>query len=114
MKPIAVYTTVASVDEARAMANALVEQRLAACAQIEPIESVYAWKGAVQREPEWRIVFKTAGEQYAAVEAAIRALHGYELPAIHAVPFEHAFQPYADWIEANSGGLSTERSNRGP
>lgn len=111
MKPIAVYTTVASVDEARTMAHALVEQRLAACAQIEPIESVYAWKGAVQREPEWRILFKTTGERYAAVEAAIRALHGYELPAIHAVPFEHAFQPYADWIEANSDGPQADQSS---
>jgi len=48
MKPIAVVTTMASKKEARAMAQALVEAKLAACAQISRIESVYAWKGAIE------------------------------------------------------------------
>ncbi len=53
---------------------------------------------------ESRVLFKTTSERYAAVEAAIRALHGYELPAIHAIPFEHVYVPYGEWIAANSTG----------
>lgn len=106
MKLIAVYTTVATPDDARRIATALVERRLAACAQITAIDSVYAWQGAVQHEPEWRVMAKTTAAQYAAVEAAIRGLHPYDLPAIHAVAIEQAFAPYAAWVaEGSSGGL---------
>jgi periplasmic divalent cation tolerance protein len=59
MKPIAVVTTVASREEAHRLARMLVERKLAACAQISEIESVYRWKGEVQQEPEFRILFKT-------------------------------------------------------
>ena len=104
MKLIAVVTTVARRDDARRMARALVERKLAACAQISGIESFYSWHGAVQDEPEWRILFKTTAGSYAAVEAAIRELHPYELPAIHAVHIEHVFAPYADWVEKGSTG----------
>ena len=104
MKLIAVFTTVATRDEARRLAEVLVERRLAACAQISEIESFYSWKGAVQNQQEWRILFKTTAERYAAVEAAIRELHGYELPAIHAVAIEQAFPPYAAWVEEGSSG----------
>ena len=102
MSVIAVYTTVATRDEARAMARALVERKLAACAQISEIESFYRWKGAVENEPEFRVLFKTTAAQYPAVEAAIRELHSYELPGIYGVTIEQAFAPYAAWIREGS------------
>ncbi|MES2999925.1 MAG: divalent-cation tolerance protein CutA [Pseudomonadota bacterium] len=101
---LAIFTTVATRDEARRMAKAIVERKLAACAQISEIESFYIWKGAVRNEPECRILFKTTAAQYVAVEAAIRELHSYELPAIHAVAMEHVHAPYAEWIEEGSSG----------
>jgi periplasmic divalent cation tolerance protein len=99
MAAIAVVTTVANREEARRMARALVERRLAACAQISEIESFYTWKGAVQNEPEFRVLFKTLERSYAEVERAIRELHSYELPAIHAFAFEHVLPAYGEWIE---------------
>ncbi len=101
MTPIAVITTVDSLDDAHALARSLVERRLAACAQISQIESFYRWEDAVQQEPEYRILFKTVAEQYAVVEAAIREMHPYELPAIHATAFEQVSAAYGQWIEAN-------------
>lgn len=98
MTLLAVTTTVGSEDDARAMARALVEQRLAACAQIERIESVYRWEGAVQQDVEWRLVFKTQRTLYPHVEQTIRALHRYTLPAIHAVAVEAASADYAAWV----------------
>ena len=102
MSAIAVVTTVGSKKEARRMAHALVEAKLAACAQMSKIESVYAWKGAIEHGKEYRVLFKTTVERYDAVERAIRNLHSYELPAIHAFAFERISTPYADWIESNS------------
>lgn len=105
MNPIAVTTTVGSRAEAQSMARALVERKLAACAQIDAIESFYTWNGAVQNEPEFRITFKTTDAQYAAIEAAIRELHSFELPAIHAVALAHVFAPYAHWVGENVTGV---------
>jgi len=73
-RPIAVVTTVASRDDARRLALALVERKLAACAQVSAIESIYPWKGVVQEEPEFRLLLKTTEARYAAIEAAIREL----------------------------------------
>jgi periplasmic divalent cation tolerance protein len=102
MNAIAVVTTVGDQEEARRMARTLVERRLAACAQIEKIESVYTWKGTIEHGDEYRVLFKTVEARYEAVERAIRELHSYELPAIHAVPFAHVSAPYAAWIEENA------------
>jgi periplasmic divalent cation tolerance protein len=104
MKPIAVVTTVGSKKEARRLARSLVEARLAACAQISRIESVYAWKGAIESGKEYRVLLKTTEESYPAIERAIRDLHSYELPAIHAFAFEHVYPAYAEWIAENAGG----------
>lgn len=104
--PIAVVTTVGTRDEAMRIAEALVARRLAACVQIGVIESVYAWKGELHRDPEFRVLAKTTEQRYAAVEAAIRELHSYELPAIHAIAFAHVFAPYGEWIAENSNGRS--------
>ena len=100
--PWLVITTVATADEARTMARAMVERRLAACAQITAIESVYRWQGQVEHEPEFRLLLKTRAECYAELEAAIRAMHPYELPAIHALPTAMAYGPYAEWVEAST------------
>lgn len=98
--PLLVVTTVGSAKQARALGRAMVERRLAACAQISAIESIYRWQGTVEHEPEWRVLFKTRADGYAALEGAIRELHPYELPAIHAIATVRAYAPYADWVGA--------------
>lgn len=93
-----VLTTVATRANADALARAMVEQRLAACAQISAIDSVYRWQGAVQSEGEFRVLFKTTAERYPALEAALRSSHPYELPAIVALPVVQALPAFADWV----------------
>ncbi len=102
MTTIAVATTVGDKKEARRIAQALVEAGLAACVHIDKIESVYAWKGAIEHGKEYRLLAKTTAERYGAVEAAIRDMHSYELPAIYAIAVDHIFAPYAAWIEQSS------------
>ena len=102
MDTIAVLTTIDSLDRAQAMAEALVKRKLAACVQISSIESVYRWQGETRREPEYRLMVKTVKKRYADVEAAIRELHTYDLPAIYAFEMTDAFAPYAEWVADNS------------
>src|ERR1700704_5199378 len=104
MRLLAVFTTVATAEAARKMSRALVERKLAACAHITSIESVYSWKGAVRNEAEYRVMFKTTAAQYQALEAAVRELHTYELPAVYALAIENAFEPYAAWVAEGSSG----------
>jgi len=98
--PIAVVTTVATREQAQALARALVEQRLAACVQISAIDSVYRWDGALQCEPEWRLWCKTTTQRWPAIEAAIREGHPYALPQICAFALDLVHAPYAAWIRA--------------
>ena len=97
-----VVTTVGNADDAARLARALVERGLAACAQISAIESYYVWQGAIEHDDEHRILFKVAASAYDAAERAIRELHPYELPAIHAIPVDRAWEPYRVWVERNS------------
>lgn len=102
MQLIAIYTTTSTREEAQHIARTLLERQLVACIQIEHIESFYIWNGAIQHEPEYRLMLKTTADQYTAVESAIRELHSYELPAIHALPVMQAYAPYADWVIAST------------
>jgi periplasmic divalent cation tolerance protein len=104
MRCIAVVTTVGRLTEAQTMARALVERRLAACAQIESIESFYSWNGALQHEPEHRVLLKTIAPRFDELAAAIRSLHSYELPAIHALTLDPIDPLYARWIEQQCTG----------
>ena len=97
-----VVTTVGNAADAALLARTLVERGLAACAQISAIESYYAWQGAIEHDDERRILFKVAASAYDVAERAIRELHPYELPAIHAIPVERAWEPYRAWVLENS------------
>jgi len=99
-----VSTTVSSPEDARRIALEVVRRKLAACAQIASVESCYQWKGTLQNEREYRVEFKTTEDRYPAVEAAIRELHPYELPDIHAVGLDQVFAPYATWVAEGSTG----------
>jgi len=97
---IMVFTTVASSEEANRLAQALVEQRLAACVQIDgPITSCYRWKDAVETAAEWRLTIKTRAALYDPLEEAIRKLHSYEQPEILALPITAGSTGYMKWIE---------------
>ena len=93
-----VLTTVGARADADRLARAMVEQRLAACAHIEAIDSVYRWQGEVQAEGEFRLLLKTTAARYPALEAALRREHPYTLPAIVALPCAQAEPAFAAWV----------------
>ena len=96
---VQVITTVASAEEARRIAAALVEERLAACVQIVgPIESIYRWQGKVETATEWQCWIKTRRQHYGSVEAAVRRLHSYQLPEILAMPIIAGSEAYLKWL----------------
>jgi periplasmic divalent cation tolerance protein len=95
-----VLTTCGSEDEARRIANYLLENRLAACVNLLPrIESIYRWQGKVESSREWLLLIKTTAGKFASVRDAIRELHSYELPECIAIAIEDGSPDYLKWIE---------------
>lgn len=98
-----VYTTLPDEEAARRTARILVDERLAACANFFPIGSIYRWKGEVQSEREWALVIKTRDALYPRLEARLRELHPYEVPAIVAYAIAAGLPDYLEWIERETG-----------
>jgi periplasmic divalent cation tolerance protein len=97
---IVVFVTTTNREEAARLAEMLVGSRLAACVQILPeIESVYRWKGQVQREAEVLLLVKSTRDRFDELERQIRAIHSYETPEILAVEATAISEPYRKWLE---------------
>jgi periplasmic divalent cation tolerance protein len=109
METLLVLTNLPDRPGAERLAQTLVECRLAACVNIlPPCESVYRWQGKVENAQEHPMLIKTTRDRYAALEAAIRAAHPYELPEIMAVPLAAGFAAYLDWVAAETRPLDPD------
>jgi periplasmic divalent cation tolerance protein len=97
---IVVFVTCASLAEARRIARSVVESRLAACANLLPgqVESIYRWKGRVERARERFLVIKTTRAKFPALREAILRLHSYDVPEIIALPIAAGLPAYLAWI----------------
>jgi periplasmic divalent cation tolerance protein len=103
MSALVVFTNLPDRTAAERLAEALVEQRVAACVNIVgPCRSVYRWNGVLQKDDEHLMLIKTSRERYATLEAAIRAAHPYELPEIVAVSIERGLPAYLEWVAAET------------
>ena len=97
---IQITTTTDNRDLAVKIAGSLVEQKIAACAQVSgPITSIYEWKGKIENSQEWYCVIKTRKDLYPRVEERIKKLHSYEVPEIIAVPIVAGNPAYLEWID---------------
>lgn len=103
-EPITVLTSVGNADEARAIARALVQARLAACVQVLPVQSVYRWQGSINEDPEQQLQIKTTRDRWADVVELIRSLHSYELPVIEALPVCEATPEFLAWLSEQTDG----------
>jgi periplasmic divalent cation tolerance protein len=95
-----VLVTCGSVGEARQIARAVVEARLAACANIlpGPITSIYRWKGKVESAPERLLLIKTSRRRLAKLQAAIDRLHSYDVPEFVVLSITAGSRSYLAWI----------------
>jgi periplasmic divalent cation tolerance protein len=99
---IQVTTTAETEADAQTIANAIVEKRLAACAQIfGPITSTYWWQGKIEIAEEWLCVIKSKEALYEKLERAIQEIHPYKEPEIIALPIIEGSKGYLDWLNEN-------------
>jgi periplasmic divalent cation tolerance protein len=110
---VLVYVTASGAEEARAIARALVAERLAACVNIPaPHTAIYRWQGEVAEAAEQALLAKTTRERLPALAARVRALSSYGLPAIMALPAVGGDADFLGWVAAEVGAAEsgTERA----
>ena len=93
-----VLTTTATVDDAKRLAHAFVEEHLAACVNLVPINSVYPWEGEIQEEAEVLLVIKTASRKLHQLEERLHQLHAYSVPEFVAVETSRVADAYKGWL----------------
>jgi periplasmic divalent cation tolerance protein len=99
-----VQTALAGQVQAEALARQIVQARLGACVQLQPIRSFYRWQDEVREEPEFLLQIKTRQACYPALEAFIRAHHSYEAPEIVQLPIVAGSVDYLQWLRTETGG----------
>ena len=96
---IQVVTTVDKKETAERIAEHVVEQRLAACVQISPCESLYRWQGKIEKSEEYLCIMKSRQDLYREIEKAVTRIHPYDVPEILATRVLDGSGPYLEWID---------------
>ncbi len=98
-----VLVTAPSLAIAEELGTALVDEQLAACANLVPgLRSIYRWEGKVERADEVLLLIKTRAELFEALRARVVALHPYEVPEVIRLGIEAGHAPYLEWIQAST------------
>lgn len=93
-----VLVTVSSLDEAKLIAQNLLEAKLTACVNMFPVRSLYLWSGEVNQDQEYQLIIKTDLNLFTKLAAQIKTLHSYEVPEIIAIPICTGSESYLDWL----------------
>ena len=97
------YVTAGSRDEALRIGRALVEERLAACANVvDGMTSVYWWQDALEQADEAVLIVKTRAELVERLTTRVRELHGYDCPCVVSLPITGGNADYLAWIAAEA------------
>jgi periplasmic divalent cation tolerance protein len=95
---VIVQTTTDSSEEVQRLAQAAVDQQLAACVQVSQVQSYYRWEGKVQHDPEYLLSFKTTSSAVYKIKALIAQEHTYDEPELIVIPITDGSQGYLQWI----------------
>jgi periplasmic divalent cation tolerance protein len=102
-----VTTTIDSAARAAEIARHVVENRLAACAQVlSPIKSTYWWQGEIETAEECMVFMKTSAGRVDALIAALLDIHSYDVPEVVVTPIVGGNPDYMRWIGSETAVAS--------
>lgn len=102
MEYCSVYVTAGTEEEAAGIGRTLIEERLAACVNILPANSIYRWEDTVEQDSEVVMFVKTRSSFSEKVIERIKSLHSYEVPCIVVLPIQQGNPDYLQWIEEST------------
>ena len=99
-----VLVTCGSLPEARRIAHAVVDKHFAACVNIltAPVESLYTWKGKLERSREHLLLIKTTAKRLKPLEREVLLLHSYETPEFLVLPIAGGSPAYLRWLSLDT------------
>src|SRR5712675_1804069 len=98
-----VLVSCGSIAEARKIGRNVVEKKLAPCANIVPgVESIYRWKGKVERAREVLVVIKTTANRLPELEREVKRLHSYQVPEFNVLPIVAGSRKYLAWLQGST------------
>ena len=96
---IIVFVTTANKAEAEKISQALLTERLIACANIiNPVASFFFWSGKIDRAEECLVVMKSRRDLFLELAERLKGLHSYEVPEVLALPIVEGSKAYLDWM----------------
>lgn len=102
---LVVLVTATDRNQARQIARRLLRQKLAACVNLVPVESMFRWQNDIQEEEEVLMIIKTRAEAFAELMSAVKGLHTYDTPEIIGTPVVIGSPEYLKWITDEASGL---------
>jgi len=99
---VMIYTTCTSRKEAGKIAKSLVKEKIVACVNYFPVDSVYSWKGKIENSKEYVLLCKTVKSNVKKAEKRINELHSYDCPAFIVYPAVYGSKDYLSWIKDNT------------
>jgi len=103
MNKVFLYVTAETAAEAIRIGRALVEARLAACANVLPgMTSIFRWQGEIQEAAEAVLILKTREDLAEAAVERIKALHAYACPCVAVIPVTGGNADFLKWIESET------------
>lgn len=96
-----VLVTTGSQEEGETIARTLLTEKLAACINIFPVQSLYTWQGEINRDREYQLIIKTDLACFDELKAKIQTIHTYEVPEIIAIPIVAGASDYLNWLGSN-------------
>lgn len=103
MNLLLIRITCPSQRVANGIAEAAIEQRLAACANVDgPVMATYRWKGVIEQAWEFVLWLKAPEANFAKIETLVKDLHPYEVPAMTGMAITHAGADFAAWMQENT------------
>ena len=100
--PVTAFTTVATEADAKALARRLLDERLVACCNLLPMQSLYRWEGEVQEEPEVGMFLKTDETRVARLMQRLPELHPYDVPCLEVLSVQETLPAFARWVQAET------------
>jgi periplasmic divalent cation tolerance protein len=105
MSVMFIYATTEDAEEARRIGRQVVEEQLAACANIiTGVTSIFRWEGKLEEASEAVLILKTTEEKLERVIARVKSLHSYECPCIEALPVVEGNRDFLEWVVRETGG----------
>ncbi|MEM0449626.1 MAG: divalent-cation tolerance protein CutA [Methanomassiliicoccales archaeon] len=90
------------MESAKKISKQLVENRLVACANLYPIESIYRWENEIEEGQEFAVLLKARVEDFPLIEKFVKKNHPYKIPCIVMYSIDDGFPPYLEWIKEST------------